>query len=183
MDVTYWGHVLAGRSRQCSRSDVVSQHADVCAGSAFAPVAGRRGGRALYRGVGSGRGYLNRPELTAERFVQDPFSGEPGARLYRTGDLVKYLPDGNIEYLGRLDHQVKIRGYRIELGEIESVLLEHSGIKEAVVMAREDTPEDKRVTAYLIPEVKAISLRRRDELFGHTDRQQAAQWQEAFEDN
>ena len=91
----------------------------------------------LYIGGASlARGYLNRPELTAEKFIPDPFSNIPGARLYKTGDLARYLPDGNIEFLGRLDNQVKIRGYRIELGEIETILEHHPAIRQAVVLAR-----------------------------------------------
>jgi amino acid adenylation domain-containing protein len=96
------------------------------------------------------RGYLNRPELTAERFIPDPFSGEPGARLYKTGDLVRYLPDGNIEFLGRLDHQVKVRGFRVELGEIEAALVANPLIREAVVIARKDESGDQRLIAYLV---------------------------------
>lgn len=101
-------------------------------------------------GDGLARGYLKRPELTAERFIVHPLSHDPKARLYKTGDLVRYLPDGNIEFLGRIDHQVKIRGFRIELGEIETVLRQHPGINETVVVAREDTPGDKRVVAYFV---------------------------------
>jgi len=101
-------------------------------------------------GIGLARGYVNRPDLTAEKFMPDPLSKEPGARLYKTGDLARWLEDGNIEYLGRMDFQVKIRGFRIELGEIEAVLNRHRGIKEAVVVAREDSLGDKRLIAYVV---------------------------------
>ncbi|PBP69979.1 non-ribosomal peptide synthetase, partial [Pseudomonas syringae] len=99
-------------------------------------------------GAGVARGYLNRPELTAERFLDDPFSAETAARMYRTGDLGRWLADGNIEYLGRNDDQVKLRGVRIELGEIEAQLKQIADIRDAVVIAQEDTPGEKRLTAY-----------------------------------
>ena len=101
-------------------------------------------------GVGLARGYLNRPELTAEKFIQNPFSQESMARLYKTGDKARYLANGTIEFLGRLDQQVKIRGLRIEPGEIESVLSQHPAVREAAVIAREDIPEDKRLVAYVV---------------------------------
>ncbi|MCU1259742.1 MAG: non-ribosomal peptide synthetase, partial [Bryobacterales bacterium] len=102
-------------------------------------------------GVGLARGYLKRPELTAEKFIHDPFSQEPGARVYKTGDLARFLPDGNIEYLGRIDFQIKLRGFRIELGEIEAVLAQHPAVSECVVIAREDVPGDKRLVGYVVP--------------------------------
>ncbi len=99
-------------------------------------------------GDGLARGYLNRPDLTTEKFIPNPFGNDPQAKLYRSGDLARYLPDGNIEFLGRIDDQVKIRGYRIELGEIEAVLGQHRSVREAVVLVREDSPGDKRLVAY-----------------------------------
>jgi amino acid adenylation domain-containing protein len=102
-------------------------------------------------GVQVARGYLNRPELTTKTFIPDPFRNNPGARLYKTGDLARYRPDGNIEFLGRLDFQVKVRGFRIELGEIETVLSQHPTVREVVVLARQDTPGDRRLVAYVVP--------------------------------
>ncbi|AFZ11270.1 amino acid adenylation domain protein [Crinalium epipsammum PCC 9333] len=127
-------------------------------------------------GAGLSRGYLNRPELTAEKFISNPFLTSPlqgegnitppsllgkwagglGSYLYKTGDLARYLPDGTIEFFGRIDHQVKIRGFRIELGEIEAVLSQHPEVKQVVVIAREDNPGDKRIVAYIIPNVETL---------------------------
>jgi acyl-coenzyme A synthetase/AMP-(fatty) acid ligase len=101
-------------------------------------------------GIGLARGYHNRPELTAEKFIAHPFSTDPGSRIYKTGDLARYLPDGAIEYLGRLDHQVKLRGFRIELGEIESVLSQQADVKSCIVVLREDKAGDKRLVAYYV---------------------------------
>ena len=109
-------------------------------------------------GAGLARGYLRRPELTAERFIPNQLTGQPGARLYRTGDRARFLPGQDIEYLGRIDHQVKIRGFRIELGEIESVLCQHPVVREAVVMAREDMPGVKSLVAYLVASSPALEV-------------------------
>ncbi|BBH40643.1 McnC protein [Microcystis viridis NIES-102] len=121
-------------------------------------------------GMGLARGYLNRPELTQEKFIPNPFEkdevipptplnkgGNEPSKLYKTGDLCRYLPDGKIEYLGRIDNQVKIRGFRIELGEIETVLSQHNAVKTAVVIAREDETNQKRLVAYIIPKIEIIS--------------------------
>ncbi|QLE40077.1 amino acid adenylation domain-containing protein [Nostoc sp. C052] len=126
-------------------------------------------------GVGLARGYLNRPELTQEKFIPNPFSRSRGAeilpspRLYKTGDKARYLSDGNIEYLGRIDNQVKVRGFRIELGEIEAVLSQHSLVQESVVVTRVDTSGDQTLVAYLVPGFKTQVLP-----------QQLAQWQSEY---
>ena len=104
--------------------------------------------RAVIAGAGVARGYLNRPELTSAKFVEHPHV--PGERLYRSGDLARWLSDGNIEYLGRLDNQVKIRGYRIELKEIEEVLMKQVGVKDAAVIVRKDQAGDSYLSAYVV---------------------------------
>ena len=101
-------------------------------------------------GVGIARGYLNRPALTAEKFIPDPFSEEPGARLYKSGDLARLLPDGNIEFLGRVDHQLKIRGFRVEPGEVEAAIEKHPAIRQAVVIAKENVTSDRQLVAYVV---------------------------------
>jgi amino acid adenylation domain-containing protein len=117
------------------------------------PVPAGAPGELWLGGACLARGYLDRPDATAERFLPDPFSssGDAGARLYRTGDLARHLPDGGVEYLGRLDHQVKVRGYRVEPGEIEVALGAHPGVREAVVMAREDDAGGRRLIAWVVP--------------------------------
>jgi len=112
-------------------------------------------GQLCLGGVGLAHGYFRRPDLTAERFVPDPFSSEIGARMYKTGDLARYLEHGAIEFVGRVDHQVKLRGFRIELGEIEAVLRRHPGAREAIVIIREDMPGNQHLVAYLVVDATA----------------------------
>ena len=150
VDVTYWACrrgderriVPIGRPVANTRIHVVEP------GGAAAPVG--VAGELCIAGIQVGRGYLDRPGLTADRFVPDPFAPEPGARMYRTGDLARWLPDGSLEYLGRLDHQVKLRGFRIETGEIEAALARHAAVREAVVVMRDDGG-GPRLAAYVVP--------------------------------
>lgn len=130
-------------------------------------------------GAGVARGYVNRASLTAEKFIPDPFSRTPGQRLYRSEDVVRYLGDGNLEYIGRRDKQLKLRGYRIELGELEAILNSHELVREAVVLGREDEPGNKQLVAYVVPDLDASPTE-------HTRALEAAQvsgWQEVFEES
>ncbi len=117
----------------------------------LAPVPPGVSGELYIGGAGVAVGYLNRPELTAERFLPDPFTGIDGARIYKTGDLARYRSDGNLEYLGRVDDQVKIRGFRVELGEIEVALAGQHRVRSCAVLAREDEPGKRVLVAYVVP--------------------------------
>jgi acyl-coenzyme A synthetase/AMP-(fatty) acid ligase/acyl carrier protein len=115
-------------------------------------------------GMQVGRGYAGRPDLTTERFIKDPFSDTPAARLYKTGDLVRYLEDGTIEYLGRIDYQVKFRGFRVELGEIEATLDTHAAVAQSAVVVREDRPGEQRLVAYVVAKGEASPEKLRQHL-------------------
>jgi aspartate racemase len=140
--------VPIGRAIRNVQTHILDQH--------LQPVLVGVPGELYIGGAGLARGYLNRPELTAEKFIPHPFSAEPGARLYKTGDLVRYLPDGTLEFLGRIDHQVKIRGFRVELEEIETVLSQHPAVQQVVVVAREDRAGDRRLVAYVVPHQEPV---------------------------
>ncbi|MCU7501408.1 MAG: AMP-binding protein, partial [Ignavibacteria bacterium] len=114
------------------------------------PLAPGLTGELYVGGKGLARGYLKRPDVTAEKFIPDPFSKIPGQRLYKTGDMARFLPDGNVEFLGRMDNQIKLRGLRVELGEIETAVSEFDSVRDSVVIAREDTPGDKKIVAYIV---------------------------------
>ncbi|HVG22328.1 MAG TPA: amino acid adenylation domain-containing protein [Blastocatellia bacterium] len=131
-----------GRPIRNTRAYILDEH--------LGPVPVGVAGDIYMGGAGVTRGYLNHPELTAEKFIPDPFGQEPGARVYRTGDLGRYLPNGNIEFLGRADEQVKIRGFRIELSEVESTLVQHPAIREAVAQVIGNSPADKQIVAYVV---------------------------------
>ncbi len=155
IDVTYWACERGQKSRTVPIGRPISNLQIYLLDPYRNPVPVGVLGELHIGGVGLARGYLNRAELTAEKFVGNPFRKEPGARLYKTGDLARYSADGVIEYVGRIDHQVKIRGFRIELGEIEAALTEHEGVSECVVLAREDAQGPKRLVAYVVAKKQA----------------------------
>ncbi|OUJ73687.1 non-ribosomal peptide synthetase [Hymenobacter crusticola] len=140
------------------------------------PVPAGETGELYVGGAGVARGYLNQPELTAERFLPDPFSEDEGAQLYKTGDLARVLPDGNVEYLGRLDDQVKVRGYRIELGEVENALNALEPVSNSCVVVRQDAHAVKRLVSYYVPDWQVVKVKER-ELY----HRQVASWKELYE--
>ncbi len=127
-------------------------------------------------GAGLARGYLNRPDLTDQKFISNPFSNTPGSRIYKTGDMGRWLPDGNLECLGRIDDQVKIRGYRIELGEIESILMQSELVNQAVVIAKEDKENNKKLIGYYIPKWQAVKAKELELYERHLE-----SWKEIYE--
>jgi amino acid adenylation domain-containing protein len=136
-------------------------------------------------GDGLARGYLNRPEITAQKFIPNPFSKQPGARLYKTGDLVRYLPEGEVEFVGRVDHQVKLRGFRIELGEIEAVLSRHPDVQESVVLIQEtqpdpDSPKISHLVAYLVPHFQTLT--KEEESCEPGEAEHVTNWQKLYDD-
>ena len=179
-DTTYSTYALRSGEQPATIGRPVSNTRVYILDRRLQPVPIGVAGELYLGGCGLVRGYFDRPQLTAESFIADPFSVEPGQRLYRTGDLARYASDGTITYLGRADHQVKIRGYRIELGEIEAVINGHPGVSETVVLAREDEPGDKRLVAYVVPGVKDAGI----EPTVNEDYQseQVSQWQAVWDE-
>ncbi len=151
IDVTSWACTPHGQDMNVPIGYPIANTEMYILDARYQPTPIGISGELYIGGVNLARDYLNRPDLTAEKFIPHPFSNKPGARLYRTGDVACYLPNGSINYLGRLDHQVKLRGFRIELGEIEHVLVGHTAVKEALVIAREEQSGDKRLVAYIVP--------------------------------
>jgi amino acid adenylation domain-containing protein/FkbM family methyltransferase len=154
IDATMWNCVPGYKGEVVPIGRPLSNVQTYLLDSRLRPVAIGTPGELHVGGLGLSRGYENKPDMTAERFIPNSFSEEAGARFYKTGDLARYLPDGTIEYLGRIDNQVKLRGFRIELGEIESTLNQHSGVRESIVMVHNDAQSAARLVAYVVPKQK-----------------------------
>ena len=150
VDVTYWNCPRDFSGREIPIGRPIANVQVYILDRFLQPVPKGVTGNLYIGGAALGRGYLNQPAATAEKFIPNPFSDDPGTRLFHTGDLARYQRDGNIEFLGRVDHQVKIRGFRIELGEIEAVLRTHPAVREAVVMDHEDESAGRRLVAYFV---------------------------------
>jgi amino acid adenylation domain-containing protein len=157
-DTTYSSFALRERAARATIGRPIANTRAYVLDARREPVPIGTVGELYLAGDGLARGYLYRDELTAERFVSGTFGGRPVQRAYRTGDLARYRPDGALEFLGRTDHQVKIRGFRIELGEIEAALAKHDEVEDAVVVVREDRPDDKRLVAYVVAPSDAAGL-------------------------
>ena len=180
-DTTYSTYTLVRRGAAVTVGRPIANSQAYILDTHLNPVPIGVAGELYLAGDGLARGYYGRADLTSERFIANPFSAEPEARMYRTGDLTRYLPDGNIEYLGRIDHQVKLRGFRIELGEIETTLDNHPGVRQSAVLAREDEPGNQRLVAYVVAD-PAYGGSEEAEPEEALSGQQVAQWTEAFDE-
>jgi amino acid adenylation domain-containing protein len=182
IDVTFWPCDQVAQGRTVPIGHPIANTQIYVLDKFFNPVPIGASGELHIGGVGLARGYLNRADLTSEKFIPNPFSEQPGARLYKTGDLARYLPGGSIEFLGRLDDQVKVRGFRIELGEIEAALRQHAALRDAIALVREDSHalEHRQLVAYVMPKLPGESLMG-DTIGEQYSSQQVGEWQEVFD--
>ncbi|MGK7942437.1 MAG: amino acid adenylation domain-containing protein [Crocosphaera sp.] len=179
IDVTYWECQSTEEQRTVPIGRPVANTQLYILDKAMQPVPIGVKGELHIGGIQLAKGYLNRPELTAEKFIPNPFSKNSTAKLYKTGDLARYLSDGNIEYLGRIDHQVKIRGFRIELGEIEAVLAKQPSVRETVVVPKTGQSGDQRLIAYIVPNHQQ-PMTTDESSVSSLDDERIAQWQQVF---